>query len=504
MTTKKLSTDDKKALDFWALYYKNLQRSDAVDLNESEIEKRQRVKRLEADPEAWFKYYFEKYCTAEPADFHKRSTKRVLNNPEWYEVRPWSRELSKSGRTMMEVLYLTLTGKKKFIIYTSANKDSAVRLLSPLKLAFEKSPRIRNDYGDQVNWGYWSEECFMTKNGAMFLALGAGQSPRGARNEEIRPDVIVVDDFDTDEDCRNPDIVDKKWAWFEKALYGARSISNPLLVIFNGNIIAEYCCIKKAMEKADFYEIVNIRDKDGKSTWASKNSEEHIDRVLSKISESALQGEYFNNPVTLGKVFKILNYGKVQPLKKYKFLIAYTDPSYKKNGDFKATMLVGKYQNEYHVLWLRCRKTTIAEMVEWQFDILNWVGDKTAVYLYIEYPWVDEPLKEEIKKGEAKYNLALPLKADDRTKPEKFYRIESLLEPLNRNGQLIFNERLKDSKDMKDVEFQFLALSPTSRAHDDAPDAVEGAVWRINHKVRTEINTAPPTIWAKPKNVNRY
>lgn len=504
MISKKLSAEDKKALDFWALYYKNLQRSDAVDLNETEIEKNGRIKKLEAQPEAWFKYYFEKYCTAEPADFHKRSTKRVLGNAEWYEVRPWSRELSKSGRTMMEVLYLALTGKKKFIIYTSATKESAVRLLSPLKMAFEKSPRIRHDYGDQVNWGYWAEDSFMTKNGALFLALGAGQSPRGARNEEIRPDVIVVDDFDTDEDCRNPDIVEKKWRWFESALYGTRSISNPLLVIFNGNIIAENCCIKNAMKKADFYEIVNIRDANGKSSWASKNSEEHIDRVLSKISQENLQAEYFNNPVTLGKVFKQLNYGKVQPLHKYKFLMAYTDPSYKKNGDYKATMLVGKFQNEYHILWLRCRKTSIAEMVDWQFDILEMVGEKTAVYLYIEYPAVDEPLKEAIKKGEEKHRIALPLKADDRTKADKFYRIESLLEPLNRNGQLIFNEKLKDTPDMEQVSFQFLALSPKSKAHDDAPDAVEGAVWRINHKIRTEINNAPPTIWAKPKNEKRY
>lgn len=504
MINKKLSTDDKKAIDFWELYYANLQRTDAVDLSENELQKKERIKGLEANPEAWFKFYFEKYCTAEPADFHKKSTKRVLGNPEWYEARPWSRELSKSGRTMMEILHLTLTGKKRFVIYTSATKDSAVRLLQPIKLAFEKNARIRNDYGDEVNWGYWSEDNFLTNSGAMFLAVGAGQSPRGARNEEIRPDVIVVDDFDTDEDCRNPDTVDKKWDWFEKALYGARSISNPLLVIFNGNIIADYCCIKKAMEKADYYEIVNIRDKNGKSTWPSKNSETHIDRVLAKISEKAVQGEYFNNPVTLGKVFKELNYGKVQPFHKYKFLVAYTDPSYKKNGDYKATMLVGKYQNEYHVLWVRCRKTSIAEMVEWQFEILNMVGEKTAVYLYIEYPWVDDPLKEEIKKGELKNNIALPLKADERSKPDKFYRIESLLEPLNRNGQLIFNEQLKGNKDMEQVSFQFLALSPTSRAHDDGPDAVEGAVWKINHKIRTEVNSAPPKIWAKQTNKNRY
>ncbi len=361
--------DTRQALDFWELYYKDYQSADNVDFNETQEAIEQRKERLEADPEAWFKYYFEKYCTAEPMPFHKRSTKRVLNNPEWYEVRPWSRELSKTGRTMMELMYLHLTGKKRFTFIISASKDAAIRLLRPYKLSFEKNRRIIHDYGKQMSYGSWSDERFVTTGGSMFVALGAGQSPRGARNEELRPDSVVMDDFDTDEDCRNPDIIDKKWEWFEQAVYGARSISNPLLVIFNGNIIADYCCIKKAMEIADFYEIVNIRDKNGKSTWITKNSEEHIDRVLSKISSASAQKEYFNNPVVLGKIFKKLTYGKMQPLNRYKFLIGYTDPSYKKNGDYKATALVGKYKDEYHVLWVRCRQTTVRAMIDWQFLI---------------------------------------------------------------------------------------------------------------------------------------
>lgn len=80
---------------------------------------------------------------------------------------------------------------------------------------------------------------------------------------------------------------------------------------------------------ADYHQIVNIRDENGKSSWPAKNNEEMIDRVLKKISMASAQKEYFNNPIVLGKVFQKLNYGKMQPLHKYKFLIAYTDPSYK-------------------------------------------------------------------------------------------------------------------------------------------------------------------------------
>lgn len=499
---KQQTKDDKLALDFWEEYYKNISNTELVDKFEDEEVKQKRIKKLEADPEEWFKYYFHKYCTHDVMPFHKRSTKRILNNPEFYEVRPWSRELSKSGRSMMEFVFLALTGKKKFIIIASATNEAAISLLKPFKLAFEKNQRIINDYGAQQNYGHWREDQFTIRRGAMFVAVGKGNAPRGKKNEEVRPDAIIVDDFDTDEDCRNPDIVDQKWSWFEKALYGTRSISNPLLVLFNGNIIADYCCIKKAMEMADFYEIVNIRDKDGKSTWPSKNTEAHIDRVLSKISMASIQGEYFNNPIVLGKVFEKLNYGKIQPLHKYKFLVAYTDPSYKKKADYKATALIGKYKDEYHVIWVGCDQTSTAKMLDWQFEILDFVNDKTAVYFYIEWPWIDDMLKLEIKAANKRHGRVLALKPDDRTKPDKFYRIESNLEPLNRSGNLVFNEELKGKPYMKNMEFQFLALSPKSKANDDGPDAVEGGVWRVNKQAKE--NPAPPKVYHFRNNQKRY
>jgi hypothetical protein len=474
--SKNLKPTDRRALFDWEDFVINMNLQSPVDLNETPEEKRERMKRLEANDEEWFKYYFEAYYTSEPAPFHIKSTKRVMKNPEWYEVRAWSRELSKSGRTMMEVLKLTLTGKKKNVVLASNSKDNAVRLLAPYKILLEKNNRIINDYGVQESHKNWSEAEFITKKGVAFRGLGAGQSPRGTRNEAIRPDVLLVDDFDTDEDCRNPETVDKNWDWLERAFYATRSISRPLLVIFCGNIIAEYCCILKAIEMADAHDIINIRDKNGKSSWPQKNSEEAIDRVLSKISYNAQQGEYFNNPITQGKVFPHINFKRLRPLREYRFLVAYTDPSYKgsKKNDFKATCLLGKWRDEYHVLRMFCAQTTTAIMLDWQYEILKWVDGKVPVYFVIEWPSIDDTLKLELQKANDRHKVTLPLIPDPRTKPEKFFRIESKLEPLNREEKLWFNIDYKDSKHMRDTESQFKALSPTSRAHDDAPDSVEG------------------------------
>ena len=75
------------------------------------------------------------------------------------------------------------------------------------------------------------------------------------------------------------DIVNKKWEWYEQAFYATRSISEPTLIGWAGNIIARDCCVVRAAKLANHHDIVNIRDKNGRSTWPQKNTEEHIDQI---------------------------------------------------------------------------------------------------------------------------------------------------------------------------------------------------------------------------------
>src|SRR5690606_6644809 len=218
----------KAYIEQWQEFRDNIHKSTPVDLNENIVEKKKRIANLEANPESWFKYYFPNFYTHEPAPFHKKATKRVLSNAEWFEVRSWARELSKSGRTMMEVLMLVLTGKKKNIIMVSATESNAKRVLLPYKSILEANRRIINDNGTQEDFVKWDEGEFVTISGVTFRAIGAGQPPRGTRNDAVRPDVILIDDIDTDEECRNPKRIQTKMEWIEQALIPTRSIGVPL------------------------------------------------------------------------------------------------------------------------------------------------------------------------------------------------------------------------------------------------------------------------------------
>jgi len=492
MAQSVLKPGDRQAGREWDGYYESFIASVTAETNESDNDRKKRMSKLEANFEDWKMYYFPKYCYAPSASFHKRAAKRELENDEWYESRVWARELSKDVVEMMITLHQVLTRKKKNILFISNSNDKACELLEPYRINLTRNDRLINDYGIQENPGSWVYGDFTTTQGVSFLAVGAGQSPRGSRNEEVRPDKIIISDIDTDEDVRNIDIIKKRWEWFEKAVFPTRSVSKDLQVIWLGNLIAKDCCVARAMLKADHVSIVNLEDKQGNSTWPEKNSQENIARIKSKISTAAYQAEYMNNPLTEGSVFKSVIWGKIPALTRFKFLVAYGDPapsnSENKSGSFKGVWLVGKLEGKYYVIYgFLDQKAVNATFVTWYPNVLEYVNKRTVTYLFIENNSLQNPFYEQVYQPLFK---ALPggnpgITPDDRKKPDKFTRIEGGLEPINRDGQLILNEDEKENPHFTELETQFKLFSPKMKYPADGPDCIEGAKFIIDEKERS-------------------
>lgn len=508
---RRLKVDERFALSKWDEFRRGIMDATTVDDTETYAEKTARIAKLEADPEAWFKYYFPNYYKSKPAKFHLKATKRLLANDRWYEVRAWSRELAKSVRSMMEVLYLAMTGKIRNILLISNSSDNAERLIMPFMINLESNQRIINDYGEQQKVGAWEIGEFTTTKGVSFRALGAGQSPRGTRNEAYRPDFILVDDIDTDEETRNPERIQKKWEWIEQALIPTVSVSGKYRILFNGNIIARDCCITRAIQKADWVDVINIRDKNGKSSWPEKNGEEDIDKILSLISEASSQKEYYNNPVTTGDVFKEMTWGKVPPIKKFNFLVAYGDPapsnSTNKKGSYKALFLIGALDGTFYVMTGFLDHVVNAAFVNWYYDLGKWVPEGVQVYNYIENNKLQDPFYEQVfiplfAKLD-KENGFIGITPDTRAKPEKFSRIEGNLEPLNRLGKLVLNEAERANPHMKRLEEQFLLINPKMSAPADGPDCVEGGVWIVKQKL-SALTAGSYSIGNKAHNKKRF
>ncbi len=388
-----------------------------ANTSETAAQKRLRIKYLESNPEEWFKYYFPAYfkkpdgSVFDRADFHKAASARVLDNAEYYEVRNWSRDFGKSSFTMMEVLFLTLTGKKKSILVVSNSEINAQRLLLPYMVNLEKNSRIINDYGEQKAIGSWDDGEFTTKKGVVFRAVGAGQSPRGRRT-----DVIVIDDIDTDEDCRNPDIIDYRWKWIEEALIPTRHISVPLLIIFCGNIIADDCCVLRAAQKAQsnidqhisgFYvDKINLTDAQDRSSWPQKINEDEIKRIKSLISYESLQKEYYNNPMSAGKTFPQIIWGECPPLKDLRFVVCYADPSTgnkdkpgaksTQGNSRKAIFIVGRLKDKYYIYYGFLDVMSSTTFINDLYACRDYIEGQVTAYFYIENNTLQDPIYSQI------------------------------------------------------------------------------------------------------------
>lgn len=488
---KRNTIADKQANLYWEQYRDNLLKATPIDNTESHHDKKARIARLEANPEEWFKYYFPAYAYAEPAPFHKAATKRIMKHNKWYEVRAWSRELAKSTRTMMETLQLGLTGKVRNVLLVSHSADNAQELLMPYMINLEANARIVNDYGKQQKLGSWETGNFTTRKGLSFKSIGAGQSPRGTRKEEVRPDVILIDDIDTDEEVRNTDRINAKWKWIEEALIPTVSISGNKRIIFCGNIIAKDCCITRAIKIADHVDIINIRDKHGVSSWPNKNSEADIDYILSKISYEASQKEYYNNPIDKGEVFKEITYGKVPPLHTCDAVIIYADPSTsnkdKSSASNKSVQVIARKLNTYYLYKVWLDTASNARFVDWLYAaymvLFNAKVDQKRIYIEnnsLQDPHYEQVLLPLAFQQAKTTKLVLPITPDTRIKPDKFVRIEGTLEPPNRMGLLIFNIAEKEDPHMVRMEAQMKAVSRNCKLM-DGPDCLEGGVWKLQN-----------------------
>lgn len=484
--------DDKKAFKEWQEYHRALQRDKAVD-ELSAIERALKREQLEKNPLKWIQFFFAEYCRYPFTKFQVKAINRICNNGEWYEVLSWSRELAKSTITFLTVMYLVATERKRNILLTSNSHDNATRLLEPYKKTFESNSLFKAYYGDMREVGKWTADEFSTTTGATFRALGALESPRGTRKDAIRPDCILLDDFDTDADCRNIDILNKKWDWVEQALMPTRSVSEDLLVIFCGNIIARDCCVKRAGEKADSWDLVNIRDKNGASTWPEKNTEERIHRIEEKISTRAFQQEYMNNPLAQGEVFPELTWGKCPPLQKLQFAVCYGDPapSNKKSdaNSYKSLFFIGYAEGKFYIYTGYLDHVTNEEYVNWYYYIRDYVNERTLYASFIENNTLQDPFYEQVfiplfaEKG--KKQGFIGILPDERKKPPKFDRIEGTLEPLNKQNRLVLNIDEKDNPNMVRLAEQFLLINRAMRSPADGPDCIEGGVWMINKKLQT-------------------
>lgn len=513
MSEVKLNKTLEKTLREYDEHCKSIAQITHIDTNETPAERRKKRLEWEKDYVVWFAELFPLYAEVPSAWFHKKIAKVLIEN----DVCDLLAEIYRSGAKSVHLdlgipLFLYVTGKLKFMLLVGQTENKAKKLISDIQAQLTHNRKFVHYYGKKFKFGDWADGDFTTTDGAKFMAIGAGQSPRGLREGNQRPDYIVIDDIDTKSRCNNEELSKKllEWAWED--LRGTFNEGGKIrrFVVANNNfhkntlinqLKKEFALFNKKAKENGFKKkhfIVTVPAvknlSDFEPNWPEKTDALYWREKYLTTPYRSFMREYMHVHIVEGSIFKNkqIQYKPRLKYSQYEALCFYGDLSYKDAGDYKAMVFLGKIGREFHVLDCFVRQTSRHNVALWLYEK---VKSENLLQYNIQY-WIeglfaqDEFVSDFDIVGDS-LGWYVPVVADNKSKSGKFDRVESMAGYFER-GNIWFNKIIETATDCVELVNQLLAFAKGSGAHDDAPDSLQSAISKLN--TAAVLNTRPPKI----------
>lgn len=188
------------------------------------------------DYEFFGRSYFSEFCNLLPCEFHHeqyKEMKRIEDSGGGETIITAApRESAKS--TLWNTIYTAnnaVYGKKHYIVLVSDSSDQAVDDLKQVKTALEENEYILEDFGRLKSDSLWKSDAILTKTDVLICAKGSGKKIRGIKHKQWRPDLIILDDVENDENVQSADQRKKLLNWFNKVVMNAGSKYTDVVVI---------------------------------------------------------------------------------------------------------------------------------------------------------------------------------------------------------------------------------------------------------------------------------
>lgn len=117
--------------------------------------------------------------------------------------------------TMAEEAIAILAGLREFrnCLVIGENYDRAAARLHAIRREIETNDRLEQAFGP-LRGPSWGDDRLVLSTGAAIQALGKGQSLRGIKHEDMRPDLVFGDDLENRDDNKTPEARKKTIDWF--------------------------------------------------------------------------------------------------------------------------------------------------------------------------------------------------------------------------------------------------------------------------------------------------
>lgn len=418
--------------------------------------------------------------------------------------------------TFKGTMHSTLYGYKHYPIIISDSSEQAEGFLDNIRVEFEENTAILEDFGPLAG-SVWRSNVLVTKTNIKIEAIGSGKKIRGRKHRNWRPDLIILDDVENDENVRTPEQRSKLKNWFDKAVSKsgddytdivyigtllhydsllAKTLTNPAYRSIKYKAVIQFSQADDLWQQWEsiFTDLSNDdREADALAffrahkaamlegtqvLWEEKLS--YYDLMVMRVSEgeASFNSEEQNEPINpddclfMEEWFEYYNEAEINFRDPVFDFFGFIDPSLgkTKRSDFSAIVTLAKHRSSGYMYVVdadierRHPDRIIADVLAKE----RWLrasfghGYRKLGAETNQFQWF---LKEELAKASAKAGLYLPIEEVQQTS-DKVMRIQTL-QPDVKNKYIKFNRRHKRLLEQ-------LTQFPMG-AHDDGPDALEGA-----------------------------
>lgn len=414
------------------------------------------------------------------------------------------------------ILWLTILQRSHYALIIMDAYDQAATMLEAIKAELDTNPRLAMDFPKACGQGVlWREGVVVTAGGTKIQVFGSGKRMRGLRHGPYRPDLVVCDDLENDENVRSRTQRDKLESWFKRTVLKIGPPDDSLSVVVIGTVLHHDSLLSRLLrdpmwESRRFAAIIRWPDRmdlweqwgalmriDGEAvadrffqqhrkameagaevSWPGMRPILTLMKIRARDGADSFDSELQNAPIRENATFANLQFWhESQPGWVY---FGAVDPSMGKSGgqgDPSAILVGGLDRSTGRVyvaeadIQRRTPDKIIARVIQLQrqYNCLVW---------NVETVQFQEFFKDELVRQSAQAGIPVPARGIKPT-ADKALRISSLQPHVN-NGLILFRQE-------QTTLLEQLRHWGESDSHDDGPDALH-MLWGAAVSGQTPFN----------------
>ena len=221
--------------------------------------KEERVKRAKEDFEFFRRTYFPHYYTLpknrlqeylESIYYHIRDKDKKATGKKFATAAP--RGFGKSTDvSVIFPIWCILYELKRFITIFSDAIELTETLIEAIKAELEENKNLKQDFPEATGVGkIWRVGEIVTKNNIKVKGFGSGKRVRGIKHGVHRPDLVIIDDLENDENVRSLKQRDKLEEWLDSAIDNLGSVDGKLDIVYIGTILHKDSVLARKLKLA--------------------------------------------------------------------------------------------------------------------------------------------------------------------------------------------------------------------------------------------------------------